>query len=98
MASSSSAFRYRIRGRVQRVGFRDFTCRVARELGVTGWVRNHPDGSVEGEVEGDEESLESFREHLHRGPPLARVDSLEERPIPCDPERTTFDFVTERPS
>ena len=66
-----------VRGRVQGVGFRFFAERAARELGVRGWVRNRPDGSVEALAEGEDEALETFIERLKRGPLSSRVDRVE---------------------
>ncbi|MRI83022.1 MAG: acylphosphatase [Nitratiruptor sp.] len=70
--------RCRVRGRVQGVWFRKFTQKVAEKLGVYGWVRNLPDGSVEIEATfqtGEQER--AFLEAIRQGPPLARVDGLE---------------------
>ncbi len=66
----------RITGRVQGVGFRNFTQTRARRLGVTGWVRNEDDGSVRLEAEGPAEALEDLAEAIHRGPRMARVDDV----------------------
>ena len=61
-------------GRVQGVFFRDFVQRWARGLGLTGYVRNLPDGVlVEVRAEGERLSLEGLLEHLRVGPPAARV-------------------------
>jgi acylphosphatase len=65
--------RYRVAGRVQGVGFRAWTVRRARELGLRGLVRNHQDGWVEVEAEGATGALERLEELLRRGPPLALV-------------------------
>lgn len=64
-------------GRVQGVYFRDFADRHARQLGLTGYVRNLPDRSVEVYAEGDRQYLERLLEVLKEGPPGARVDNLE---------------------
>lgn len=66
----------RITGRVQGVGFRWFTRKTAGSLGLSGSVRNRPDGSVEVHAEGTGEALERFEEWLRRGPPGARVDGI----------------------
>jgi len=66
----------KITGRVQMVMFRDFACRNARSLGLTGTVRNLPDGSVRVAAEGEEAALGKFLERLHRGSLLSRVDSV----------------------
>jgi acylphosphatase len=77
-----SARRALLGGRVQGVGFRFFAERAARELGLCGWVRNLPDGSVETLVEGDEEAIGQYLQRLRRGPAGARVETcaVEERP------------------
>lgn len=65
-----------MRGRVQGVGFRWFTRDSAERLGVTGWVRNCPDGAVEGEAFGDTSVVDQFVAALRDGPPGSRVDDL----------------------
>ncbi len=69
----------RIYGRVQGVFFRSTMREVALELGVNGWVRNMPDGSVEAVVEGERERVEELIKWAHRGPPLAKVERVEVR-------------------
>jgi acylphosphatase len=76
--SKSRAIRFRVLGRVQGVGFRFYVLRAAHAAGVTGWVRNRPDGSVEALAAGGAEALESFRAALRRGPPASAVRRLEE--------------------
>ena len=66
----------RITGRVQGVGFRNFTQRRARDLGVAGWVRNEDDGSVRLEAEGPPDALDDLAEAVHDGPQMARVDNV----------------------
>jgi len=66
-----------VTGRVQRVGYRDWTVRNARELGLTGWVRNLSDGRVEVLADGDEDSLHRLLEALRTGPRLATVEHVE---------------------
>lgn len=68
--------RIRIKGRVQLVGFRFFARQWADDLGLSGWVRNNPDGSVELEVEGNKAKVETFVNHLKEGPRMARVEDL----------------------
>jgi len=63
-------------GRVQGVGYRAWAERTAREIGLVGWVRNLPDGSVEIRAEGDGGALELFVEKLWRGPSLAEVENV----------------------
>ena len=67
----------RIYGRVQGVFFRANTKEMAERLGINGWVRNVPDGSVEAVFEGDEEAIQKMIEWCHHGPPMARVDKVE---------------------
>ena len=68
-----------VRGRVQGVFFRAATQREARRLGLTGWVRNRPDGSVEIVAEGDEASLRQLCMWAEKGPSAARVDDVSTR-------------------
>ena len=67
----------RIYGRVQGVWFRANTKEMAEKLGLKGWVRNVPDGSVEAVFEGDEKNVEKAIEWCHYGPSLARVDKVD---------------------
>jgi acylphosphatase len=66
-----------IRGRVQGVGFRYFTQDAARREGVTGWVRNLPDGSVEALVEGEFEAVMRVERAIRSGPRGARVEDVD---------------------
>ena len=72
-----STLRYRVRGRVQGVGFRWFAVRAARAAGLSGWVRNLPDGTVEALAAGDEGAHSRFRAALASGPPAASVEAVE---------------------
>jgi acylphosphatase len=76
------AARITVTGRVQGVGFRDFTIREAGRRGLTGYVTNLPDGSVEAIAEGSEIQVRQFISALKKGPLLARVKAVEiaERP------------------
>lgn len=67
---------FRIRGRVQGVGFRWYVREAAVRSGITGWVRNEPDGSVSVEAEGSPEALDRFGQRLRDAPPPARVDEM----------------------
>ncbi len=80
----------KIIGRVQLVMFRDFTDRNAKKLGVTGVVRNMPDGSVYMVAEGEEEKLHELLENLKSGPTFARVDNVEEKWLPAIGEFKNF--------
>lgn len=66
----------RITGRVQGVFFRQTTAREADLIGVTGWVRNLPNGDVEAVVEGEPERVDRLIAWCHHGPPTARVDGV----------------------
>lgn len=79
------ARRFIVRGRVQGVGFRWFVEREAHMLGIAGWVRNNPDGSVEVLAMGTRDQLSGLRSRLQQGPRAARVDDVEEidsKPVP----------------
>jgi acylphosphatase len=67
----------RVHGLVQGVNFRSSTAIRALELGLVGYVRNLPDGTVEALAEGQRETLEIFLAFLQDGPPAARVTSVE---------------------
>lgn len=74
------SYRFSVTGRVQGVYFRQATVNKARELGLHGWVRNLPDGRVEGMACGEADELEQLRQWLHQGPPAARVEAVEWQP------------------
>ncbi len=73
-----------VTGRVQGVSYRHFTQEIARQLELTGWVKNLPDGTVEIQVAGDALVLEEFRKQLQEGPRFASVDSITEEPLDPD--------------
>ena len=81
---------YRVVGWVQGVGFRQWTRRTAERLGVSGSVRNLPDGSVEIHAAGIEQSLRRFEETLRDGPPAARVERVEAVTPKADTPRSGF--------
>jgi acylphosphatase len=72
-----TAYRYLVQGRVQGVGYRYFVQREADTLGVTGFVRNLPDGSVEVVAEAADGVLDRLEARLRQGPSFARVASLD---------------------
>ena len=74
--SDSAALHAIAQGRVQGVYYRVFVSRNAIRLGLTGYVRNLPDRSVEIHAEGERKQLEKLIEQLKEGPPGARVDNL----------------------
>ncbi len=65
-----------VTGRVQGVGFRWYCLQHARRLGLTGWVKNNPDGSVTSYVEGDRGAIEAYIDQLKLGPGSAHVANL----------------------
>ncbi len=67
----------RVSGRVQGVFFRAWTREQADSLGLSGWVRNCADGSVEAEVHGELEAVDELVGRLRKGPPAAMVTGLE---------------------
>jgi acylphosphatase len=68
--------RVRIEGLVQGVNYRYATRQKAQELGVNGWVRNLPDGSVESLMEGEQDKVEALIRWCHQGPSGARVKKV----------------------
>ncbi|SDU97404.1 acylphosphatase [Microlunatus sagamiharensis] len=72
----------RVTGRVQNVTYRDSTRREAERLGVAGWVRNLPDGSVEAALEGRQDAVDALLTWMHRGPLLAGVDVVDATVVP----------------
>ena len=65
-----------VSGLVQRVFFRANTVETARKLGITGWVKNSPNGQVEAIFEGDKENIQKMIEWAKKGPPNAQVDNI----------------------
>jgi acylphosphatase len=78
------ARRFLVSGRVTGVGFRYFAQDVARREGLTGLVRNLPDGRVESIAEGDADSLGRFEMALRRGPSRARVERVDVEALPVE--------------
>jgi acylphosphatase len=71
------ARRVRVAGRVQGVFFRAWAQSQARELGVSGWIRNADDGSVEAHLEGDEAAIKALIERMWQGPSSAEIEQVE---------------------
>ena len=80
-----------VSGRVQGVYFRAWAAREAVRRGLTGWVRNLPDGSVEAVAEGPRADLEAFASCFRSGPPGAAVLSVDTRWSAATGEFETFD-------
>src|SRR5438067_13250517 len=77
-----------IRGRVQGVAFRFSLVDIARDMDVTGWVRNRFDGTVEALVQGEPTAIQRVVDWCRRGPPAARVTEIEVGDVPADASRT----------
>jgi acylphosphatase len=73
-----------VHGRVQGVFFRDTCRRTANQLGVSGWVRNRPDGAVEAVFEGAADDVDAMLAWCRSGPPMAKVDSVESEEEPVE--------------
>ncbi|MGD8388595.1 MAG: acylphosphatase [Desulfobacteraceae bacterium] len=82
-----------IEGRVQGVWFRESARRQALSLGVNGWVRNRPDGTVEAVAEGPDSPVQAFVSWCHSGPPASRVDQVRKTPEDYRGELETFDVT-----
>ena len=82
----------RVSGRVQGVGFRYFAYHAARDLGIKGWVKNMPDGTVLIQAEGAPEDMDRFRKKFHKGPVFGRVDDLVETRLSEEKESRWADF------
>lgn len=78
MSSAKLARLYRVRGRVQGIGFRNFVEHFAGSQGVAGWVRNRDDGSVEVYAVGTAEQLSELAGLLWKGPRWAEVRGVDE--------------------
>lgn len=79
-----------VHGRVQGVGFRFFVVEQASALGVTGWVRNRREGTVEVMAEGPRPALEQLLAALHRGPTSAWVQQVDAEWLPATGEFRRF--------
>jgi acylphosphatase len=91
---AEKSVRVRIRGRVQGVWYRAWTAEAATARGVTGWVRNRRDGSVEALFMGSAAAVDALIAACREGPELARVESVE---VTADPGEATDGFE-QRPS
>ena len=80
MTEQSKSVAFHVTGRVQGVSFRAWTQAEARQLGVSGWVRNRDDGAVEGVAAGPAEAVDRLIARLHEGPRLARVSGVTASP------------------
>lgn len=79
-----------VHGHVQGVNFRYYTVRAAEQLGLTGWVANRWDGTVETVAEGRREALEQFAQFLRRGSPSSFVERVDVEWLPATGEFKSF--------
>merc|ERR1712113_552170 len=77
----SKRISYKVDGEVQGVNFRSFTSKQAINIGVTGWVTNASDGTVQGEAQGSDDAIDKFIQHLQKGPSAASVSGVEHNKI-----------------
>jgi acylphosphatase len=77
-----TAIRCVVSGRVQGVYFRGSTREQAQQLGITGWAKNLPDGTVEVLACGTPDALQTLQRWLQRGPPMAHVLAVQCQPAP----------------
>jgi DNA ligase D-like protein (predicted 3'-phosphoesterase) len=80
MTPDQRALRVTIHGQVQGIGFRDATTRHAQQLGVLGWVRNSPDGTVQAHIEGPPAAVDELLAFLRAGPPQAQITTVDTEP------------------
>ena len=94
-AADTTAVRLVIHGWVQGVWYRGWTQDTAAALGLSGWVRNRRDGTVEVLLVGAPATVEAMIAHCRDGPPAARVDHIDRFPVPDEVRRehagTTFE-------
>jgi acylphosphatase len=83
--SGERTMRLRIAGAVQGVGYRYWTEEAAAELGLSGWVRNRRDGTVEAVISGSTDAVEQMIERCRQGPRAARVTSIDVQEEPTGP-------------
>jgi len=78
---TNRCLRVQIQGQVQGIGFRYHTCNIAKEIGIKGWVRNCPDGSVEACICGNEKQRDAMQQWLAHGPQWATVSNIHFEPM-----------------
>jgi len=87
-----AARQIRVSGRVQGVGYRVSLQDEARKLGVSGWVRNRRDGTVEAVLQGSPASVDALIAWARQGPPGSRVTELKESAAPDEPHHARFEL------
>jgi acylphosphatase len=81
-----------VSGLVQGVNFRYFTLKQAQKIGIKGYVRNLPDGSVEAVADGENWMIDEFTKQLKTGPPISRVTGINVQPVESDEEFDGFEI------
>ena len=87
------ALNVNIQGGVQGVGFRYYAEREAKRHGLKGWVRNHPDGSVQALICGEEDQLQAMLSWFRHGPPAASVTSVDTEDTQLETEPLDFQIT-----
>lgn len=82
--------RVRVTGRVQHVGFRNWTRAQAQVLDLCGWVRNEADGSVSAELQGEPQAVAHMLERLEKGPPMSKVAQVQSQAAKASSGRSGF--------
>ena len=80
-----------VEGKVQGVYFRDYTCRQARQLNLSGWVRNRSNGTVEAILQGAEGDVLVMLDWLKQGSPRSRVDNIHTSAVTSAEHYPTFE-------
>ena len=93
MTSDTKTVRLQITGKVQNVWFRGWTERTAKGLGLTGWVRNRKDGSVEAVISGPAAAVDQLMAQCWDGPPAAKVANIQVEDYPAPPPKPGFHQV-----
>jgi acylphosphatase len=92
MTAGTKRVRAVVQGRVQGVGFRYFTRAKADHYGLSGWVRNQPDNTVEFEAQGESAAVESFLADMKKGPPLSHVSEITATEMPVEELEQGFEI------
>ncbi|KAK5684219.1 inducible alternative oxidase 2 [Elasticomyces elasticus] len=87
----SKRISYTVEGDVQGVNYRSFAVDKAKSLGVTGYAQNESNGTVKGEAQGDDSSIDKFLQHLKTGPRAADVNKVEHKDINTKTGESGFD-------
>ncbi|KAI5379989.1 hypothetical protein J4E82_001062 [Alternaria postmessia] len=90
MSTKRAQIQYKVEGQVQGVNFRSFTQKQAKSIGVTGFVTNASDGSVQGEAQGNDDKINEFIQHLNKGPSAASVSKVDHSEISSRDGESSF--------